>query len=314
MSRLEEEILKILQQAEKEISGSFLAKSLQKSRTAIWKAIKRLKNKGLSIAVTSKGYLLQDKDLLPFWELPKVIEELPLWERVVYEFEVPSTMDVARSLAEDQIRAVVIAERQTQGRGRLGREWLSPSGGLWLTLILLEPMPLREAFVLPYLSALAVAEALEKSYRVTPELKWPNDVLLQGKKVAGILLELNGEADYLKFVLIGIGVNLNNPVSHLTFPQEAISVSELLGGKVDRFLFLKNLLHAFAKSYEEANWPKILSRWKELSSTLGKKVRVQTLHGSYEGLALDLDDDGALILQSQDQRIKVYSGDCFHLR
>lgn len=311
---LKERILEILVNAPSEVSGEVLAKELHVSRTAVWKAIQGLKKEGIEIQATKKGYFLRYKDFLLTSRLNELVSRLSLWEKVVYKFEVSSTMDVAKELAERGDKAIVIAEKQTAGRGRLSRAWKSDLGGLWITLILLDKRPLKYAFVFPFLSALAVANALKETYNLSPTLKWPNDVLLSEKKVAGILLEVKGEADLMDYALIGIGVNLNNKVSQEPFEQKAISVSEYLGKKVDRFAFLSSLLQNFEALYLNSSMQEILREWKSLSSTLGRPVKVRTLNESFEGVALDLDDDGALLVQTEAGIRKVYSGDCFYLR
>jgi len=311
---LKERILEILVNAPSEVSGEVLAKELYVSRTAVWKAIQGLKNEGIEIQATKKGYFLKYKDLLLPSRLNELVSRLILWEKVVYKFEVSSTMDVAKELAERGEKAIVIAEKQSAGRGRLSRAWKSDLGGLWITLILLDKRPLKSALGFPFLSALAVANALKGTYNLSPTLKWPNDVLLSEKKVAGILLEIKGEADLMDYALIGIGVNLNNRVSQEPFEQKAISVSECLGEKVDRFAFLSSLLQNFETLYLDLSMQEILREWKSLSSTLGRPVKVRTLNKSFEGVALDLDDDGALLVQTEAGIRKVYSGDCFYLR
>jgi len=312
--RLKERILEILANAPSEVSGEVLAKELYVSRTAVWKAIQRLKKEAFEVQATKKGYFLRYKDLLLPSRLNELVSRLILWEKVVYKFEVSSTMDVAKELAERGDKAIVIAEKQTAGRGRLSRSWKSDLGGLWITLILLDKRPLKSTLVFPFLSALAVAKALKETYNLSPTLKWPNDVLLSEKKVAGILLEVKGEADLMDYALIGIGVNLNNKVSQEPFEQKAISVSECLGEKVDRFAFLSSLLQNFEALYLNFSMQEILREWKSLSSTLGRPVKVRTLNESFEGLALDLDDDGTLLVQTETGIRKVYSGDCFYLR
>ena len=311
---LKERILEILVSAPSEVSGEVLAKELHVSRTAVWKAIQGLKKEGIEIQATKKGYFLRYKDFLLPSRLKELVSRLSLWEKVVYKFEVSSTMDVAKELAERGDKAVVIAEKQTAGRGRLSRAWKSDLGGLWITLILIDRRPLKSALVFPFLSALAVANALTETYNLSPTLKWPNDVLVFEKKVAGILLEVKGEADLMDYALIGIGVNLNNKVSQEPFEQRAISVSECLGKKVDRFAFLSSLLQNFEALYFNFSMQEILREWKSLSSTLGRPVKVRTLNESFEGVALDLDDDGALLVQTEAGIRKVYSGDCFYLR
>ena len=311
---LKERILEILVSAPSKVSGEVLAKELRVSRTAVWKAIQGLKKEGIEIQATKKGYFLRYKDFLLPSRLNELVSRLSLWEKVVYKFEVSSTMDVAKELAERGDKAIVIAEKQTAGRGRLSRAWKSDLGGLWITLILLDKRPLKYALGFPFLSALAVAKALKETYNLSSTLKWPNDVLVFEKKVAGILLEVKGEADLMDYALIGIGVNLNNKVSQEPFEQRAISVSECLGEEVDRFAFLSSLLQNFEALYLNSSMQEILREWKSLSSTLGRPVKVRTLNESFEGVALDLDDDGALLVQTEAGIRKVYSGDCFYLR
>jgi len=311
---LKEKILEILVDSQAEVSGEFLAKTCGVSRTAVWKAIQTLKKEGYEIHASKKGYLLSYKDVFLPLRFKELLANLKLWEKILYRFKVSSTMDVAKELAEKREKAIVIAEKQTSGRGRLERIWESSFGGLWMTLIVFDQRPLKEALSLTFLSALAVAEALRNSYNLSPKLKWPNDVLLDEKKVGGILLELKGEADLVKYALIGIGVNLNNKVSHLPFEQKAISVSEYLGRKVDRFAFLKELLIEFESIYLNLSAKEILKQWKSLASTIGKKVMIRTFNERIEGFALDVDDDGALIVETESGIRKIYSGDCFHLR
>jgi len=165
---LKERILEILANAPSEVSGEVLAKELHVSRTAVWKAVQRLKEEGFEIQATKKGYFLKYKDLLLPSRLNELVSKLSLWEKVVYKFEVSSTMDVAKELAERGEKAIVIAEKQSAGRGRLGRAWKSDLGGIWITLILLDKRPLKSAFVFPFLSALAVANALKETYNLSP--------------------------------------------------------------------------------------------------------------------------------------------------
>lgn len=310
---LEEKILKHLKTSSGLISGEKLSKLLGVSRVAIWKSIKKLQEKGYPIRTYKRGYLLENKDIFLREELENLIKKSSFFEEIFYSLCTTSTMDIARELAEKEKKAIVLAERQSQGRGRLGRFWESHLGGLWFTLILKEPLPLKEVFLLTYLSAVAVALAINKTYHLEAKVKWPNDVLLFEKKVAGILLEIKAEVDLLLYALIGIGINVNNEVSSKDFLYPAISISEGLGQKVSRLPLLENFLQQFEELLQ--NKDHILPLWRSLSDTLGKKVKVISSGKILIGKAIDIDNEGSLLIQTEEGKIeRVFSGDCFHLR
>ncbi|MEZ0343207.1 MAG: biotin--[acetyl-CoA-carboxylase] ligase [Caldimicrobium sp.] len=311
---LEEKILKLLKKAHFTLSGETIARELKISRVSVWKNIKKLKEKGYPIKTTKKGYFLESKDIFLKDELEGLLKKSAFFKKIYLYPEVSSTMDVARSLVERKENAVILAERQTSGRGRLGRTWESPQGGLWLTLLLFNPpLDLKEAYLLTYLSAVATAKAIKETFNLPAKVKWPNDVLLYGKKVAGILLEIKAEVDLLEYALIGIGVNVNNAVGEKNFMLPAISIKEALGKEVERRPLLENLLINFENLLSKKE--EILKLWKDLSETLGKEVKVITPSKTYVGLALDLDEEGRLILETKGEEIvRISSGDCLHLR
>ncbi len=311
---LEEKILKLLKKANSTLSGETIARELKISRVSVWKNINKLKEKGYPIKTTKKGYFLENRDIFLNEELEELIKKSLLFKRIYLYPEVSSTMEVAKSLAEKREDAVILAERQTSGRGRLGRSWESPQGGLWLTLLLYKPpFDLKEAYLLTYLSAVATANAIKETFNLPAKVKWPNDVLLYEKKVAGILLEIKAEVDALEYALIGIGVNVNNPVGEKNFMLPAISIKEALGKEVERKPLLENLFLNFENLLSKKE--EILKIWKDLSETLGKEVKVITPSKTYIGLARDLDEEGRLILETKEgEIIRISSGDCLHLR
>ncbi|PMP65638.1 MAG: biotin--[acetyl-CoA-carboxylase] ligase [Thermodesulfobacterium geofontis] len=293
------------------ISGEEIGKILNISRTAVWKHIQDLKKKGYQIETLAKGYrLINNLDLLNEEEL----SDLPY--KVYYFKEITSTMDVAKDIAEKEESAIIIAETQTKGRGRLNRIWHSPKGGIWMSLIVKPSLSLKEAFLLTYTASLATALALEKIARIRVYLKWPNDVIYRNdneeKKLAGILLEVKAEIDKIKYAIIGIGINVNNEISSVE-PQ-AISLKEILNREIKRKDIIKALVENFR--YLIKKEPKeILNAWKEKSLTLGRKVKIIHPEGEKIGFALDISDEGALILKTEKNEIlKIYSGDCIHLR
>lgn len=310
---LEETLLKILKEREKPVSGEKLAQLLGISRVAVWKKIKKLKELGYPISIYKKGYALSNKDIFLKEDIDELAGITRLFEEVIYLLETTSTMDIAKDLAEKGKKALVIAEKQTQGKGRLGRKWESQEGGLWFTLILHEPLPLRQAHFLTYLSSVAIALSIRETFHLPAQVKWPNDVLIFDKKVAGILLEIKAEVDRLIYALVGIGINVNNQVEDKEFLYPATSICEILKYQVERLPLLKSILKHFDSLIHRKEH--ILPAWKELSSTLGKKVRIETSDKSITGEAIDLDEQGALLIKTEEGKIeRIYSGDCFHLR
>ena len=193
------------------ISGTVLARELGVTRTAIWKHIESLKEEGYQInGVPNRGYRLTGLEGLPI--PPRGEAEFFIGRQLLRFAEVDSTNDVARELlARGKLGhgAVILAERQRQGRGRRGRNWESPNGGLWFSVVLFPEITIAELAKISLVSALAVAGALQRFVPSGTGVKWPNDVLLNGRKVAGILLEMKGEFDKIEYVIIGIGINVN---------------------------------------------------------------------------------------------------------
>lgn len=231
-----------------------------------------------------------------------------------------STNQSIRELALDGEHegTVVVAEEQRAGRGRLGRGWSSPRGGLWFSVLLRPPVALSEAPKLPLMAGVAVARALKKHVGLDARLKWPNDVLVQGKKLCGILMESRSDGR-LEYVILGIGINANFLISALPEPlrRTAITVREVLRRPVDRLALMRAILNELDAGYSAfcANdTGAIVAQWKELSETLGRKVRVETATGIVEGVAGDIDDRGALVVRTPDGPVTVDSGDCVHLR
>ncbi len=313
MKKLKPTKLAILQllKANKTISGEEIGKALGISRTAVWKHIQDLKKKGYQIKTSPKGYILENtSDLINAEEL----SNLPY--KVYYFKEATSTMEIAKKIAEKGESALVIAEVQTRGKGRLGRLWHSPQGGIWMSLVIKPFFSLKKSFLLTYIASLSTGLAIQKVTGIKIYLKWPNDVIYktetEEKKLAGILLEIKAEIDRIEYAIIGIGINVNNEISSIE-PQ-AISLKEILGKEIKRKDIIEELINNF-KGFLKKEPLEILKVWKEKSLTLGKKVKIIHPEGEKIGLAIDISDDGALILKTENNQIlKIYSGDCIHLR
>ena len=304
-------ILTMLRAGRDIVSGSELSSALDVSRVAVWKHVHRLQQVGYEIEATPKGYrLINDPDIPFAWEFPGR-------ETSIHHFpRVESTMEPARKLARSGCPhfTVVVAERQSAGRGRLNRSWHSVSGGLYFTMVLRRQIPPALSPRLNLCTSLVLAEILRKEYDIPAVVKWPNDVLVDGKKIAGILAEMEAEADRVSYVNIGVGVNVNNAP-----PRDesgAVSMQQLTGNVVSRKRLLATFLDCFEARLESVsmNMESVIRTWKSLSITLGRQVKIVTLQGETKGRAIDVDSTGSLILELADGTLQtILYGDCFHM-
>jgi BirA family biotin operon repressor/biotin-[acetyl-CoA-carboxylase] ligase len=241
-----------------------------------------------------------------------------LGRSVFFSSVVGSTNEWAKELAAYGAAegTVAVAETQTCGRGRLGREWFSPGGGLWFSVVLRPELKPVEAVGLVFVSGLAVADVLRELYGLKSETKWPNDVLVNGRKVCGILTEMNTIGEKVNYVIVGIGVNANFDVEKV-FPEElrviATSLENELGRKVRLEELFKALLEKLENFYElfmKEGFDPILKEWKKYAGFLGCQVEVASGIEKWVGLALDVENDGALIMRLEDGTVKrVFVGD-----
>lgn len=305
-------------------SGEALSAKLGLSRTAVWKHVQSLRTKGYRIdALPARGYRLVDvPDRLSPLELSPLLSTHHLGQVIHFHPSLPSTNATAFRLASDGAEhgEVVVTEQQTAGRGRRGRTWVSPAGlNLYCSAILRPELPPQRAAELTLVAAVALAESLHEA-GADARIKWPNDVQLGGRKVAGILTELSAEPERVHFVILGIGVNLN--AGPEDFPPEvastATSLSMALGRPVNRALFtasLWNRLEEWLDRHLEDGFEAVRLRWKELSSTLGQEVLVRTDRTELRGVAEDIDEAGALLVRTGEGALeRVLAGDVEQLR
>jgi BirA family biotin operon repressor/biotin-[acetyl-CoA-carboxylase] ligase len=291
------------------ISGAALSADLGVSRVTIWKHIRKLQELGYPIEATSKGYRLKgEADFLYPWEMGTRA-------RLIHHYDsVGSTMDVARDLARRGCAhmSVVVAEAQTQGRGRLQRQWHSSRGGLFFTLVLRPAIAPTASPKIGLAAALFLSETLQAHWGLPAQVKWPNDVLINGCKVAGMLAEMEAEADRVTFINIGLGINVNNALPDDV--PHATSLKAEFGQPLSRKDVLLKYLDAVEQGLASQRLEGVLQRWKKNCVTIGRDVRVETLQATVSGRAVDLDDHGALVVQTPDKkRVHVFYGDCFHL-
>jgi BirA family biotin operon repressor/biotin-[acetyl-CoA-carboxylase] ligase len=241
-----------------------------------------------------------------------------LGRSVFFSNQVGSTNEWAKELASYGAAegTVAVAETQTCGRGRLGREWVSPKGGLWFSVVLRPELKPVETVGLVFVAGLAVTEVLRELYGLEAETKWPNDVLVNGKKICGILTEANTTGEKVNYVIAGVGVNVNFDVVKV-FSEElrkaAVSVENVLGKKVrleELFRALLEKLENFCELFMNEGFNSILVEWKKYARFLGCQVEVMSGTEKWVGLALDVDVDGSLILRLEDGTVKrVFVGD-----
>ena len=306
----QKQILETLRDYGDYLSGETLSERLGVSRVSIWKHIRSLKEDGYVIAASARGYrLVSSPDLMLPYEFPG------LEERIHYFSEIGSTMDAARELARKGAKegTIVIAEVQAHGRGRLSREWFSPKGGIYFTMILRPRINPVYAPRVNLMISIAVAATIKKLFGIKAGLKWPNDVLIEGRKVCGILAEMNAEMDVVNFVNVGIGINANTSIPK--FEETATSLKEALGREISRKGFLSVLLGEIEQWQPRLMKDDLLEEWKKFSMTLNREVKVIAPGEEIVGRAIDLDTTGALIIkQSNGSMKKAIAGDCIHLR
>ena len=302
------------------LSGEEISRQLEVSRTAIWKHIQALKDEGYEIeSVPKKGYLLKE---FPYRLYPAEINARLktkwLGHSICYEERVDSSNNVAKIIANQGCEngLLVVCEEQTGGKGRLQRGWISPHHhGIWFSVVLKPPFLPQEAPKFTLLAAVAVVKAVNKIKGVDAAIKWPNDILLKGRKRVGILTEMNAEFGHINYVVIGTGVNTNGEPSD--YPEDvrdiAISVGDAAEEPFTRVEILCDILKNMEDLYELAvaqGFEAVLEEWKKYSCTLCQAVTVIAPDKTYYGKAIDIDSEGLLIVEKDEGGIeKVVAGD-----
>jgi BirA family biotin operon repressor/biotin-[acetyl-CoA-carboxylase] ligase len=318
---MKEDILSLLRDSNNYLSGEEISRHLGISRSAIWKHIQELRESGYDIvAVPHLGYeLVSSPDRLLPDEISQGLNTKIIAKEIHHYDMVPSTMNMAMDLALKGCRdgTLVCAEGQYKGRGRLNRFWSSPKyKGIYFSLVLRPEISPIESPKLTLLSAVSVCEAIRRFSRLDCLIKWPNDLIIHNKKLGGILTEMNAEMDMVKFVIIGIGINVNTPESLL--PSQATSLKEKLGKRISRVELMKTILENMDKEYilsGRDGFKSIITKWRKLSATLGHRVRVHFHHEYIEGNALDIDEQGALLVKKDSGAIqRITAGDIVKIR
>jgi BirA family transcriptional regulator, biotin operon repressor / biotin---[acetyl-CoA-carboxylase] ligase len=315
-----ERVLRLLKNGGGFVSSQEICRQLGITRAAVWKLVEGLRRKGFRIdGQAALGYRLQGvPDSLAVLELDPGIETLRLGKTVVFRQVTGSTNEDLWKLAERGAAegTAVLAEAQEAGRGRRGRRWESPSGrNLYLSVLLRPALPPWEATLITLLGAVEVCRTIEELFGLEARIKWPNDVLLTGRKVAGILAEMQAEQEAIRFLILGIGVNLN--MTGDMFPDEllypGVSVAMVLGRPVDRLRFTRRLFERIDWGYDEflrSGGPPLVREWMRLCAHPDALLEVSTPAGLRAGIFRGLDADGAMILETEGgQRETIRAGD-----
>lgn len=316
---MKEEILRLLRSADGYISGQELCNRFGVSRTAVWKAINQLKEAGYEIeAQQNKGYrLMAAPDLMTEAEIKSLMHTEWAAKEVLYFDTIDSTNTKAQELAEKGYPSgtLVVADKQESGKGRRGRSWVSPSGtGIFMTLMIKPDINPNNASMLTLVAALAVAKAITSVTGEEAMIKWPNDIVVNGKKVCGILTEMNAQFDYINNIVVGVGINVHNE----SFPEEISQMASSLmieaGGKrfhraqiiAETMLYFEQYYDTFLKTQDLSA---LVREYDELLVNRNKSVRVLDPKEPFDGKAMGITPKGELIVDTWESRKLVSSGE-----
>ncbi|PYZ98395.1 bifunctional biotin--[acetyl-CoA-carboxylase] synthetase/biotin operon repressor [Alteribacter lacisalsi] len=312
-------LLSLLRTGEGEfVSGEKISDQLGCSRTAVWKHIDALRKEGYTVeAAPKKGYRLAgEPDTLSVHQLKSRLPEPSFVKDILHYPSIHSTQETAHLLASEQAEegTIVLADEQTKGKGRLGRQWHSPpETGIWMSLILRPDIEVRSAPQLTLLTAVAVVRGIKESLGLDPEIKWPNDILFNGRKAAGILTEMQAEPDRVHAIIVGLGLNVNQDY----FPDELADIATSLrlekGEKVSRTDVLEAILKEWDWLYRmflKEGFSSVKPLWEAHALTMGKEITARTPRETLKGVAVGIDDAGVLLLRTKDGKLHhIYSAD-----
>ncbi|NWJ68531.1 biotin--[acetyl-CoA-carboxylase] ligase [Marine Group I thaumarchaeote] len=314
-------ILSFLKAHESEfLSGQDMSDILKISRVAVWKDIKKIRSLGYKIeSKQNLGYRLVDSsELLLPWEITQNLNTKFLGKRVYYFDSTDSTQNFAMEIASNDKEngTVVISKKQTGGRGRMKRKWKSPTGGIWMSIIIHPKFDVSYTTLVPIATSLALCMAIEKILKIKPELKWPNDVTLKGKKVAGVLVDTSIISNEIENVVLGIGINFkikpHELASTIKKTPNFYGVATLVKKNEKALPLVQQFLYELENVFQLINSrriKKIKSEWTKRSSTIGRNVSIITGEGNVNGKAVKIDSDGALIISKGKKAEKILVGD-----
>lgn len=308
------------------LSGQDLSDVLHISRVAVWKHIKKIQELGYTVESRQKlGYkLITNTNLLLPWEITSGLKTKIIGQRAFYFDSTDSTQNQALKISNEPQNngAIIIAQRQTEGKGRSGRKWISPRGGIWISIILRPKFDVSIVTLFPIASSLALLNTIEKIFKITPELKWPNDLTIKGKKIAGILVDASLESNRIENLILGVGINFDIDVKQIE--KDLKNTPNFYGvaslgehnKKIKPIQIVQQFLIELEKIYNllnEQKTKKIISEWTKKSSTIGKNVQINTINGKITGKAIKIDGDGALVISNKKGDTRIIAGDVTHL-
>lgn len=317
----DEILIELKNHTEDYLSGEELSIKLQVSRTAVWKYINQLKAMGYAIdSQTKKGYkLLKSPDSLLPYEIKEGLKTEFVGCEIVFLEKVDSTNLYAKRIAEKGFcdGTVILADEQLKGKGRLGRTWVSPKDkGIWMSIMLKPNISPSQAAKVTLLTACAVNSAIMQTCGLEAKIKWPNDIVYNGKKLCGILTEMSAELDEINYLIIGIGINVN--LDKADFSEELCSTATSIkiekGINVSRKSLVKDILSYFETYYKvflkTGSISQFLTEYREKSAVIGREVSVISSKAQLKGKVLDISDEGQLLIQLEDGTIKeIISGE-----
>jgi BirA family transcriptional regulator, biotin operon repressor / biotin---[acetyl-CoA-carboxylase] ligase len=281
-----------------------------------------LEEEGYIINHSKLGYrLIKTPNLLLPYEIKRGLKTNFMGHDIHYFNEVDSTNEVAKYLAEEGAEdgTVVVAEIQNKGKGRRGKTWISPPGGIWMSVILRPEIPPHRASQLTLVTGVVVAKTIKEELNIDVGIKWPNDILIGKKKVCGILTEVNATLDKVNYLVVGIGIDMNVDVPMLPsdLQKGATSLKNELDTEINGALLVQRFLLNFENIYndfKDGKFPEILDEWRAMSSTIGTSVEVRTRGKRVQGYAVGINKEGILIIEMEDGSLrKMISGECLHL-
>lgn len=316
---MKEDILReLINNKNRYLSGQELSAKFGISRTAVWKHINKLKEEGYIIeSATNKGYvLIESPDKLHPVEIKELLKTKFIGNDIIYLDSVDSTNSYGKRLAENGFSdgTVIIAEEQTSGRGRLGRDWVSPKGkGIWMTIMLKPEIKPNLASQVTLIAALAVLKAIKAAYDMDIMIKWPNDLVINGKKVCGILAELGAEIERVNYLCVGIGINAN--LDEQDFKNQALdmatSIKIAAGMEVERKKLIANILDVFEEYYilfiKKSSLEFMIEEYKKYLINMGREVRLVAKNEEIHAITEDITSEGHLLVRLDDGTLKEIS-------
>ena len=314
-------ILSLLKSHKSEyLSGQDLSDVLKISRVAIWKHIKKIRSLGYKIESRQQsGYKLIDiPDLLLPWEITENLKTKFIGKRAYYFDSIDSTQNFALKIAsqDNENGTVIISKKQTGGKGRMKRKWFSPVGGIWMSVIIHPDFDISNITLVPIATSLALCMAIEKTIKIRPKLKWPNDITIKGKKVAGILVDTSIESNKIESLILGVGINFKikqeklkkNIVNSPNYygATTLVKKNESALHLVQQFLYELEVIFQWINS---GLTKKIIFEWAKRSSTIGKNISIIDDKKIVTGKAIKIDNDGALIISKNKQTTRILIGD-----